>query len=216
MKSAALYLGLDPTNYHTDKPLIHCPLIQILPRNPDEPDIKKAFKTISMYTHLLITSKSALKIFIDYLPLFGHSLTSLADKQFIAVGQVTSEYIQRYGFKVSEIPTNECSEGLISEVLPNLPKTTHLFWPHSAQSRSLLNDFLMTQPYRHQECHLYDTLAKEPYFDINMHHIDEIIFTSPSTVDAYIHFFGILPRYKILTAIGPVTRAHLQRAPYYF
>jgi uroporphyrinogen-III synthase len=46
----------------------------------------------------------------------------------------------------------------------------------------------------------------------NLAAFDEIVFTSPSTIEAFLAIFGALPRDKILTPVGPVTEAALRLA----
>lgn len=206
-----LYLGLDPTHCRANGHLIHCPVIEIRARSPEEPDIQQALNDLAEYTHLLITSKSALKMLLEMLPHFGLTQTALQGKRFIAVGMATAKYIQEQGFLVESVANEESSEGLIKEILGHLRGSSYLFWPHSAQSRTVIKDFLGRQPYRYQECLLYDTVPKAPERPIDLADIDEIIFTSPSTVEAFIRFFGPLPQNKILTPIGPITQAALKK-----
>jgi uroporphyrinogen-III synthase len=147
-----LYLGLDPTHYKTDGYLIHCPVISIQARSHQEPDIQEALKQLEDYTHLLITSKSALKILLDMLNHFNLTAASLQNKRFIAVGAATAKRIQEQGFMVESVAKEESSEGLIKEVLGHLPATCYVLWPHSAQSRTIIIEHLDRQPYRYKEC----------------------------------------------------------------
>jgi uroporphyrinogen-III synthase len=57
---------------------------------------------------------------------------------------------------------------------------------------------------------LYDTVTQklEPKPDLN--HVQEIVFTSPSTVLAFLEIFGALPKGKKLIAIGPITQQQLE------
>ncbi len=206
-----LYTGLDPSHCKVEGRIIHCPLIQIVPRSPKESDIQQAMRAMEHYTHILISSKSALKILIEYLPHFGLSMASLQKKLFISVGEVSATHIRKLDLTVQFIAKEESSEGLINEILGDLPATTYLFWPHSALSQPLISNFLQKQPYCHQECLLYDTLPKAPASPIDLTTIDEIIFTSPSTVEAFLRFFGPFPQDKILTPIGATTAKFLPR-----
>jgi uroporphyrinogen-III synthase len=56
---------------------------------------------------------------------------------------------------------------------------------------------------------LYETVAQrvEPVPDLRL--FDEIVFTSPSTVDAFFEIFGHIPSGKKIVAIGPVTADRL-------
>jgi uroporphyrinogen-III synthase len=60
-------------------------------------------------------------------------------------------------------------------------------------------------------CDLYDTVPQklEPIPDLNA--IDEIVFTSPSTVRAFVEIFRHIPQDKTLTCLGPITQEELQK-----
>jgi len=71
-------------------------------------------------------------------------------------------------------------------------------------------DFFWQQNWILQECSFYDTTSVAPNPSLNLQQFDEIVFTSPSTVDAFIQFFKQLPHDKQLTCIGPITAAYLK------
>ena len=64
MKKSALYLGIDPTHFKTDKQIIHMPLLRILQRPMDSKELQRIFGHIPQYTHVVFTSKSAVKFFL--------------------------------------------------------------------------------------------------------------------------------------------------------
>lgn len=206
-----LYLGLDLSHFQTDDPVIHCPLIKIKPKPIGDPEIRLALREFAQYTHILFTSKTGVEILIDYLPRIHLSLKNLEKKKLIAIGKVTAHHLQRRELQVWRTAKEETSEGLIHEILMLLPKKAFLFWPHSAKSRPIIENFLSNQEYSYRCCVLYDTVACAPPPSVSLEEADEIVFTSPSTVDAFISYFGLLPQDKTLTAIGPITRLHLAK-----
>jgi len=95
-------------------------------------------------------------------------------------------------------------------LIESLPlDNVYFFWPHSALSRPILSNFLKRKQLRFKECVLYDTMMNPAVRPINLEGVDEIHFTSPSTVEAFKKLFGALPKNKILRAIGPITEEHL-------
>src|SRR5271168_4113695 len=69
-----LYLGTDPECFlHASPPckLIHYPVIAIVPRSIDDPAIQKAYHALGRYTHLIFTSKNAVRVFFDHLRLLN-------------------------------------------------------------------------------------------------------------------------------------------------
>lgn len=207
-----LYLGLEIPLELKNHNVIHCPLIQTIPRPKENLDIIKAFHYIKDYTHLIFTSKTSVTIFFEYLSHFGIFNEELQRKSFIAVGTRTAEKIKEYSKASILIASLETAEGIIDLLKNHNLIDSFLFWPHSALSRPVLLDWLKNERINHHSCVFYDTIFQKPLNLPDPKEYDEIIFTSPSTVDAFINFFGSPLESKKLTFIGPITRDHWNEA----
>jgi len=205
-RKSVLYLGLDAPQVPLDKKLVHCPVIKIIPRPPQQAEIASAFKKIASYTHFIFTSKSAVRIFFEYLNDYGQNL---GNQCVIAVGKGTASFLRQYGVDAAIIAAEESAEGIVKELEKLNLKKAHVFWPHAALARSVLGDYLKGKVLSFDEVIVYDTHPNWPAQKIDISKIDEIIFTSPSTIDAYIEVFGPLPDDKLLTCIGPITKQAL-------
>lgn len=211
MSKRILYLGLDPTHFKTSGEMTHWPIIHILPRPLTDPSVYHALKDFDLYSHILITSKSAVAILHQYLPLMGIPWHTWVDKTTVAIGQVTAMHLKACGITSLQIAQQETAEGLI-EVLKELPslEKAYVFWPHSSQSRPVIKNFLEAYPIRHTTCILYDPKPLLPQVLPNLENFDEIVFTSPSTIDAFFSIFGEFPQHLCLTTIGPITADYLK------
>jgi len=210
-RKKTLYLGLDAPEIDYQVDLHHYPVIKIVPRPLKNPDLQHAFRNLKSYTHLLFTSKNSATLFFDYLQRSGYSHDIMQDKHLFAVGQATAEVLHLLGGKNIQTAEREQAEGLI-EVLENCDLTRgHVFWPHSALSRPVLKDYLSKRGVQHYACAIYDTMLQkiEPVPSIET--FDEIVFTSPSTVQGFLAIYGALPKEKSLKAIGPITQAALDK-----
>jgi len=87
----------------------------------------------------------------------------------------------------------------------------YIFYPRSSLARKNLEHFLLHRHVRHQVCDLYETVFQKPQPVPDLANIDEIIFTSPTTVRGFVEAFGSLPKDKNLTCIGPITETALQK-----
>lgn len=209
----SLYLGLEIPHHLKDKHVLHYPIIKIVPCPVDTKEIQITFRHIPSYTHFIFTSRSAVNLFFQYMQSFDFTLEHLRDKKFIAVGQGTANEIKQHGIEEVLVPELETAEGIIRELRCLSLQQAHLFWPHSALSRPLLTDFFETHSIRYTECILYETHSYRPSIPTpDLKEIDEIIFTSPSTVNAFVELFGEIPREKQLTSIGPITQSHLKKS----
>lgn len=194
-KNLTFYTGLEvPEKY---KECIHYPLIKIIPRQVKIPDINP-------YTHILFTSKTSVKLFFD------QCKENLQNKKFITVGIATAEELQKQGITPFLIAKEESSEGIVKELETLSLKNAFLFYPHSALARHVISDYLNSKLIKYDTCVLYDTVVNTPMIVPNLSGVKEVIFTSPSTVNAFCQIFGKLPEDKILISIGPVTAEYLR------
>lgn len=211
-----LYLGTDPTQFESqgrsDGHLIHYPVIKIVPRPLDEPELKQAFDDLDAYTHLIFTSKNAVKIFFSHLASLNKPIDTLKEKRIIAIGLVTAAHLSAQGCPATDISTEETQEGVVKLLNTMDLDDAYLFLPRSSLSRPILANFFKERELRYQACDLYDTVSHciQPKPDLDQ--IDEIIFTSPSTVQAFLEIFGALPKGKKCLAIGPITEQTLLSA----
>ncbi len=211
-----LYLGTDPTQYESQGRssghLIHYPVIKITPRSLDEPEIKQAFDDLSEYTHLIFTSKNAVKVFFTHLAVLQRSVEELKTKRVIAIGEVTAGHLCAGGLQPSDIASEETQEGLVQLINAMDLDNAYFFLPRSSLSRPILANFFQEREVRYQACDLYDTLSQAMSPAPDLDQIDEIVFTSPSTVKAFLEIYGRLPQGKKCLAIGPVTEQALIEA----
>jgi uroporphyrinogen-III synthase len=198
-------VGTDPKAFaekHPNYRIIHAPLIRIEPKSVTDFELQQAYAKWSCYTHLIVTSKQAVYVLFDHLK--TQQIEEL-DKTWIAVGEITAQHLVERGIKVAHVAVPETQEGIIAllETL-DLQQST-LFCPQSSLSRPLLESFLQSKAIAYQATILYNTHFVKPVFEPNWECIDEIVFTSPSTVSAFIQIFGKIPSDKVCTPIGPIT-----------
>lgn len=201
-----LYLGTSPVHYAGDGHLIHYPVIRIVPRSSEAPEIREAFEQLEKYTHILFTSKNSVAVFFQHLQVLQKRL---GEQKILAIGKVTEAHLSRKGVRVERTAEVETQEGIIAELARLDLTDSFLFLPRSSLSRPKLVEYLEQNKIRFLACDLYDTQFQklEPVPDLAK--IDEIIFTSPSTVKAFLSIYSELPKDKKLTAIGPITQEFL-------
>lgn len=204
-----LYLGLEPPLPQVGIQITHYPLIKIVPVLPTDAQIERAFHALNTYTHLLFTSKSAVRIFCDYLSYFGYSLGMIKGKRIISVGRATAAFLRQNGLEADLVAHEETAEGMVAALAEEPLQNATCFWPHSARARPVLVHFFNEHHISYRECILYDTEPHIVHPLPDLSQIDEVYFTSPSTVEAFLLAYGEFPSDKKLTTIGPVTEAHL-------
>lgn len=205
-----LYLGTDPTAFISPFPetkVIHYPLISIVPRSLSDPNLANTYANLSRYTHILFTSKYGVEVFFSQLALLG--ISPPLGKSWIAIGKRTASFLEKEGFPPSFVAQEESQEGVIA-LLQTLPSShLSLLIPKSSLSRPVLYNFLIDNQIDHTPLDIYDTQFQQPSPPPSWNNIDLFVFTSPSTVRAFVHFFGKLPDKKKCYSIGPITQLEL-------
>ncbi len=208
-RPVSLHVGLESPPPCIDKRFLHRPLIKIQPREPTSEDILHAFQALADYTHFIFTSKSAVRIFFDYFKALGCRKDVLDNKCIIAVGQATAGCLRSNEVQVNITAKKEQAEGIIEELEGVDLTRAHIFWPHSALSRPILADYFHRRAVKYTECVLYDTIPSDLDLSVDFQSVDEIIFTSPSTVDAFLVRFKEIPADKRLICKGSITEQYL-------
>jgi hydroxymethylbilane synthase len=206
----ALYLGPEPPIHaFCDRRLIHCPLIQIVPRSLEDEQVKEMQKLWPAFTHVIMTSKSAVREMISLLRRQRISLESFKSKTAIAVGSATAEVLKGYGI-TPHVAEEEQSEG-IAKLIQTIPQESFVLWPHSAQARNVIQEALETRKIPHFLCPIYDVAPCEKPVLPDLNPIPEVIFSSPSTVRSFFNLIPNPPNHLQLTPIGPITAEELAK-----
>lgn len=202
-----LYLGTDPSNYKDQEgQIIHYPIIAIVPRN--DLHVKAAYSKLCMYTHLLFSSKNTVQVFFQQLEEIGISKDFLQSLTILAIGKVTANHIRKHTY-CHFIADEETQEGMVALLRLQPLEKAYLFFPRSSLSRNVVTEFLKERSIPFQDCFIYDTVVQKNPIFFNLKEIHEIVFTSPSTIRAFLEIFSTIPLDKKLIAIGPITQKAL-------
>ena len=208
--SKILYFGTDPKNFSCYAEVIHCPLVKIVPRDPREQPVLSAYKKLPKATHILFTSKNSVRIFFDHIKQLEISLESIKKRSLLAVGSSTAAALLSQGIANMHVAADECQEGLIAKLCSLDLDRAHLFLPHSSLARPNLVEFFIKRGLEYTAFDLYDTVAVQPKPLPNLEEFEEIVFTSPSVVHAFMRFFPTLPEKIRIRVQGAITEKALK------
>ncbi len=193
-----LYLGLDPSRFPRQKKLVHFPVIRVEKILSSE--LAEAKRRWKEFTHVIFTSQTAVRFWCEEV--------TYRDVVAIAVGEVTAKALRQKGYSPL-IAQEETQEGIIALLKAMDLSQAFLLWPKSKLARDKLGEFL--SPFSSFVFDLYEPLPNRVDKPPMLTEVEEIVFTSPSTVQAFLALFGAFPADVKLTAIGPVTKAALIR-----
>lgn len=178
-----LYLGLRPKTGTFHYPVIRTEFLGV-----------GAPSDWARFTHIIFTSQTA----VEYWP-------GPWNKEIIAIGKATAAALRSKGVEPRVAPF-ATQEGVI-ELIKLIDGC--FFIPRSRLARSALTDYMEENQIPFSVLDLYDTHFQRLEPVPNLDDFDEIVFTSPSTVEGFLRIYGKLPREKKLTAIGPITQKAL-------
>lgn len=204
-----LYLGLEAPKEREGRQVWHMPVIQIVPRPSSDSKIVDFYVDLRRYTHAIFTSKSAVRLFFQHLVFFGYGVADLARMQMVVVGKATAAELSKHGGRVAFIATEETAEGVCRVIDAEISAQSYCCWGRSALARTVITDFLMARGCAYQDCIFYDTHCVYPADIAPLDAVDEIVFSSPSTVEGFCRVYGAIPWDKKLTTLGPVTEKQL-------
>lgn len=202
----SLYLGPEyPLKAFSDRRVTHVPLIETAIRNACD-----ALVSWPHFTHLILTSKTAVRALIFHLRKAKISPHTLASKQILVVGTATADLVKAFG-ATPLIAEEETAEGVVKLIHSISLEKAHFFWPHSSLSRPLIESALKEKNTCFTSCILYDTSPiKEPKLPA-LTDFQEILFSSPSTVAAFFACHPSPPSHLQFTPIGKITFEELAK-----
>jgi len=207
-RALVLYLGTHPEHFFLQRThrLVHYPVIALTARPKEDAGITQVHRDFARYTHILFTSKNGVRFFCQAFPY------DLEKKTLIAIGHITAHELAKHRRPADYVAEQETAEGLIA-LLETLPLSeAYVLLPRSCLSRAILPVFFQERGVRYYAFDLYDTKLQRPGPLPDLSTIDEIVFTSPSTVRGFLALYGSLPRDKILRAQGPITQQAIAKA----
>ncbi len=184
-----LYLGVDPKSFLLKGTVVHYPVIKLVPRELQE--------AIKPFTYCLLTSKNSVKFLKKHL--------DLRKFKCISIGPSTSFSLREEGVEPAIECSNSTQEGMIEEV-SKLSKEEVFFYPRSSRARSLLYSYLKKEGYSFQVLDLYDTILQKQLPVPSLEEFEEVVFTSPSTVDGFFQIYSSVPEGIKVTFQGPITK----------
>lgn len=207
-RKRVLVTGTSAKRFKSMGKIIHVPMIEIKPARSFKA-LDAAILRVDGYDGLLFTSRHAVLYFLDRLKKKMKSVEALRSKMIVAIGKTTAQELERAGLKVTCRPEEETAESM-AKLLCKLPvKGKRFLIPRSDLARDLLVDELRKRGAQVDPVTVYRNICPKIKKQ-DLGRIDEIVFTSPSTVNNFLKVHGDIPARVKVWAIGPVTQAHLK------
>jgi len=208
VRKKILVTGTSAKRFKSMGQVRHVPMIEIKPARSFKA-LDAAILRIDGYDCFLFTSRHAVLHFLDRLKKKMKSVEALRSKMIVAIGKTTAETLTNFGLEARYVPEEETAEGMV-KLLSGFPvQGKHFLIPRSDLARDLLVDELRKRGACVEPVTVYRNICpKIKKQDLGQ--IDEVVFTSPSTVRNFLKVHHEIPARIKIWAIGPVTQAELK------
>jgi uroporphyrinogen III methyltransferase/synthase len=208
MQKRILVTGTSAKRFKTMGKILHVPMIEIKPARSFKV-LDNAILRIEEYDGFLFTSRHAVLYFLERLKKKMKSVEMLRSKMIVAIGKTTAEALEGFGLDARCMPEEETAESMV-KLLRDFPlKGKRFLIPRSDLARDLLVDALRKQGAQAEPVTVYRNICPKIKKQ-DLGRIDEIVFTSPSTVRNFLKVHPDIPERIKVWAIGPVTQAELK------
>lgn len=206
-----LYLGLDPSDYHTDHPIIHYPLVKVQNKPYSAYECCHVFSEIQKYTHVIFTNVIEVQLFIECAGSHGYKLEDLLKIQFIALGAEVFRTAKAKNLPAVYISRDAEYAYLLHWLALRSTEKMYLCISKAGFSIPPIRHAILSRQIRHQVYHLYDITMHVPKVLIDLADIEQIVFTSPLTVKVFVSLYHHIPAEKTLISMDSSTREVLNR-----
>lgn len=187
-----------------DPNYIWTPLIKLTPLQ-DKSALSQSADEIGTYDYAIFTSRHAAQFWAEAA---GDRFSMPDSVTVVAIGDTTAMELKTLGIRVDMTPEQDDSYGIL-KLMESRPVGKVLL-PRSDKALPTIPDGLRKMGFDVTAITAYENKVNKSARRIDLDDVDNIIFTSPSTVDAFISIYGGLPCGKKLITRGRATQAHLQ------
>ncbi len=190
-KPRILLPGTHPDKYRHLGIIIHRPLIKSVPLD-DYAQADKVLKRLNTFDWIVFTSTNGVEFFFQRLNAVGLDTRSIGTAKAAAIGKTTAEKLKTFGVLVDMQPSLESSTGLLEEFKKVSVKGKKILLVRPKVGSSMLLDCLADTGAAVEAVVVYRNVDIEPE-ETDFDFIDQILFTSGSTVRAFLKLYGCVP-----------------------
>ncbi|MGI6272574.1 MAG: uroporphyrinogen-III C-methyltransferase [Anaerohalosphaeraceae bacterium] len=199
-----LVLGSHPERYRHLGNIVHRRIIDCVPL-ADYSDVDAVCRNIEQFDWIVFTSVNGARFLFERLYAMGKDARALARAGIGAIGQTTAKRLNAYGLIADVVPRTESSSGLLETFSAHDMAGKKVLLPQARVASKELPEGLAAAGAQITALPVYETVDVDPG-DIDFDYIDTVLFTSGSTVRAFIKKFGHLPPKVRALALGEPTR----------
>lgn len=191
-KPNVLVLGNYPEKYKYLGNIVHRQIIQCVELEDYSQVDTVLGQKLDTFDWIVFTSANGVKYFSQRLYAAGKDARALGSAKVATIGKTTAERLNEFGILADIIPKNESSAGLLEEFGKLDIKNKKVLLPQSEIASEELPVGLVGMRAVVEKMPVYKTIEIEPS-PVDFDYIDQILFTSGSTVRVFVKRFGKCP-----------------------
>ncbi|MHC4062356.1 MAG: uroporphyrinogen-III synthase, partial [Planctomycetota bacterium] len=199
-KPTNLVLGMHPEKYKHLGSIIHRPIIDCVPLE-DYAQVDSTLRRLNAFGWIVFTSPNGVRFFFQRLHAIGLDARALASAKVAVIGKTSAERLAGSGVVADICPATESSAGLLEEFDSVDVKNKNILLPQSEIASEELPDGLARMGAVVEKLPIYKTVEVDTG-EIDFGHIDQILFTSGSTIRAFVRRFGSVPSHIKAYCLG--------------
>ena len=203
-KPKILLLGNHPERYSHLGTIVHRPIIRCVEVEDDD-RTNRFLSTAVQYDWIVFTSGNGVTFFFKKLYALGLDTRIFSKTQFAVIGKATGSRLLEFGIKADLCAAVESSRGLLEAFSAQDRTNLSFLLPQAHVSSEELPEGLAKSGARVDKLVVYKTIETE-IEDVDLDYIDQILFTSGSTVRAFVKKFGAVPGHIEALCLGLPTQ----------
>jgi uroporphyrinogen III methyltransferase/synthase len=203
-KPRILLLGNHPERYAELGTIVHRQIIRCVETADNKP-ATETLQNAGNHNWIVFTSGNGIKFFFKKLYALGLDARFFANTKFAVIGKASGERLAEFGIKADLIAETESSAGLLAAFAPIDIAGLSILLPQAEVSSEQLPDGLEARGAKIEKLAVYKTIEQE-IDDVDLDYIDQILFTSGSTVKAFVKKFGTVPQHIEPLCLGIPTQ----------
>jgi len=199
-KTTVLVLGIRPEKYAHLGNIVHRPLVNCMPLE-NYSRVDSILQKLAEFHWVAFTSANAIRFFFERLRAIGLDARALAPTKVAVIGNSSAQRLAEFGITADMCPDTESSAGLLAKFGDIGVKNRRILLPQSEIASRELSDGLAHMGASVERLPIYRTVEIDPG-PIDFDHVDKILFTSGSTIRAFVKRFGSVPAHIKVYCLG--------------
>ncbi|MHC4061628.1 MAG: uroporphyrinogen-III C-methyltransferase [Planctomycetota bacterium] len=199
-KPTVLVLGINPEKYTHLGNIVHRPLIDCVGLE-DYSGADFILRELKGFGWIAFTSANAIRFFFERLHAIDLDARALAATKVAVIGKSSGERLAEFGITADMCADIESSAGMLEKFGDIGVENEKILLPQSEIASRELSDGLAAMGAAVERLPIYRTVETDPG-EIDFDNIDHILFTSGSTIRAFVKRFGSVPTHIKAYCLG--------------